>query len=93
MDMVEVSRQKNYAGCSCVNFGAGQPLSVIDLLNTFKKVIGESHKKVFLQLRSGDLPCYYASVEWAIIKLDWGASRSIEVACRGVWKLQRDDNI
>ena len=69
-----------------VNLGTGKPTSVIDLIEAFEKVIGKKLKRVVTQRRLGDLPCYYASVEKAKTHLDWRASRSIEDACKDVWK-------
>ncbi len=90
--MAAISYLKNHAGFTCVNLGTGKPLSVMDLLNAFEKVIGKNLKKVVVQRRSGDLPCYYASVEQASIQLNGSAFRSIEIACRDIWKFQKADN-
>lgn len=90
--MAAISYLKNHAGFASFNLGTGKPLSVMDLLKAFEKVIGKSLKKVVVQRRLGDLPCYYASVELASTQLNWSASRSIEVACEDIWKFQKADN-
>lgn len=90
--MAAILYLKNHDRFSCVNLCSGKPLSAMYLLNTFEIVIWGNFKKEAVQRSSRDLPYYYTSVEQASIKLNWGANRSIEVACRDLWKLQRGKN-
>lgn len=88
--MLAIDFLKRFAGMTCINLGAGKPISVMNLLNAFERVNGIEIKTAIAPRRLGDLPCYYASIEKAKIKLDWKASRSIEAACSDVWKFHMD---
>jgi UDP-glucose 4-epimerase len=88
--MLAIDFLKKYAGMTCINLGTGKPISVMNLLNAFENANEKKIKIAVAPRRLGDLPCYYASIEQAKIKLDWSASRSIEVACRDVWKFHKD---
>lgn len=90
--MLAIDFLKRYAGMTCINLGAGKPISVLNLLNAFERANGKEIKKAVAPRRLGDLPCYYASIERAKVKLDWRGSRSIEAACSDVWKFHIDKN-
>lgn len=83
---------KKHTGWNYINLGTGEPTSVTQLLIAFEKVVGKKLKTQIKQRRPGDLPCYYASIKQAQVKLNWSATRSIEVACMDVWKFQKDKN-
>ena len=80
---------KNNVGWNCINLGTGESTSVFELLYAFEKVTGKKLKTIIEQRRPGDLPCYYASIKQAQVKLDWSATRSIEDACMDVWRFQK----
>lgn len=91
MDLAEghfaaISFLENAYGLHVVNFGAGLPISVLDLVNAFEIACEVKIKKVIAPRRSGDLPIYYSDPSKAKTELGWNARRSINEICKSEWK-------
>ena len=73
-----------------LNLGTGRGLSVIELIETFKKVNNIRVPFSFSKRRPGDRGIYYADNSLAKELLRWEPSRTIEDMCRDGWKWQRN---
>lgn len=80
---------KTHKGWHAINLGTGTPLSVLDLVSAFEKVINHELSKVFVARRPGDLPIYYAKPDRAKTLLNWTASRSLEEIVKSTWRWQQ----
>lgn len=80
---------KTHKGWHAINLGTGIPLSVLDLVSAFEKVINRELSKVFVARRPGDLPIYYAKPDRAKTLLNWAASRSLEDIVNSTWRWQQ----
>ena len=69
-------------GCDAYNLGTGNGYSVLDLVNTFKKVNNIDVKYKIVERRPGDIDACYADPEYARKKLNWKAQLGIEDMCR-----------
>ena len=67
------------------NLGSGLGTSVLDLVNTFKKVNNLNFPIIFENRRKGDVPKLIANNNFAKQKLDWEPKRNIESMCKDSW--------
>ncbi|OYY51376.1 MAG: UDP-glucose 4-epimerase GalE, partial [Polynucleobacter sp. 24-46-87] len=58
--MAALNYLQTHRGWNVINLGTGIPLSVLDLVGAFEKVIKQELSKTFVARRAGDLPIYYA---------------------------------
>ena len=72
----------NDKGIHTYNLGTGKGYSVLDIIETFKKVNNVDVPYVFAPRRSGDVPMVYANPEKAFNELGWKAELDIEDMCR-----------
>ena len=72
----------NNNGLDCFNLGTGKGYSVLDLVNTFKKVNNVDIPYVIVERRQGDIDACYADVSYALDKLNWKALKSIDDMCK-----------
>lgn len=75
-------------GFHVFNLGTGQGVSVLELIETFKRVNGVDVPYRFVPRRSGDVAECYASVERAKHVLGWRAKRSLEDMVRDAWRFE-----
>lgn len=78
-----------HEGCHTFNLGTGQPKSVLELLDTFSKVVEFAIPYKIKEKRKGDLPSYYADPENARRSLGWVARRDLYQMCMSTWKWQQ----
>lgn len=71
-----------------VNLGAGSGCSVLEVLDTFRRVSGQAIPAQVVARRPGDLAAYYSSSARAAQILGWHAERGIEAICRDAWNWQ-----
>lgn len=69
-------------GIDAYNLGTGNGYSVLELVNTFKKVNEIDVPYKIVERRSGDIDACYASTEKAKEKLGWHAELGIEQMCK-----------
>lgn len=69
-------------GFSAYNLGTGHPTSVLEMVNTFEKVSGQSLPYKFVARRSGDLAKLYANPKKAEENLNWKTQLTVEDAVR-----------
>ena len=69
-------------GIDCYNLGTGCGYSVLDLVETFKKVNKVDVPYKIVERRPGDIDACYADPSYAKEKLNWQAEMSIEDMCQ-----------
>ncbi len=78
-----------HTGCEAVNLGTGRGYSVLELVETFRRVNEVKVPYVFAPRRAGDLACVYADPAKAARLLHWHAEKTLEDMCRDSWRFQR----
>ena len=68
--------------CDAYNLGTGNGYSVLDLVNTFKKVNNVDVEYKIVERRQGDIDACYADPGYAKEKLNWEAQLGIKEMCR-----------
>ena len=81
----EIEKVVNEKGCDAYNLGTGKGYSVLDLVNTFKKVNNVDVPYEIKQRRKGDIDACYADPSYAYEKLGWKAEKDIEEMCRDAY--------
>ena len=71
--------------CINLNIGTGKGKSVLEVVETFKKVNRCEFKYSFNSRRQGDSPYVVADNRLALSKLDWKPKRNIDDMCRDAW--------
>ena len=72
-------------GVLIYNLGTGKGSSVLDLVETFKKVNNVEVPYVVAPRRAGDIPECYANADKAFKELGWRAEKNGEDMCRDSW--------
>lgn len=80
-----IERISNYDGIDYYNLGTGNGYSVLDLVNTFKKVNNTDVPYKIVDRRPGDIDACYADPKYAYEKLGWKAEKNIEDMCRDAY--------
>ena len=77
-----LEKSDTYTGINYYNLGTGTGYSVLDLVNTFKKVNGVDVPYKIVERRAGDIAACYADPTKAMNELGWKAEFGIEEMCR-----------
>ena len=77
-------------GVEAINLGTGNGISVLELVNTFKKINGVELPYVIGSRREGDLPAVWADASKAKKLLGWEAVHTLEDMCRSVWNFTKN---
>lgn len=72
----------------CFNIGTGNGMSVMELLNTFRRVNGLIIPYKIVGRRDGDLPILYCDNTKAIQELGWSPEKTSTDICKDAWKFQ-----
>jgi len=78
----------SHAGILTVNLGTGTGHSVLEMVNTFAKVSGQSVPYKVVARRLGDVAQCYADTHLARDLIGWEAKRSIAQMCADAWYWQ-----
>ncbi len=78
----------SHAGILTVNLGTGTGHSVLEMVNTFAKVNGQSVPYKVVARRLGDVAQCYADTHLARDLIGWEAKRSIAQMCADAWYWQ-----
>ena len=81
----------NATGCRAWNIGTGQPVSVLQIKNTFEKVNQVEIKTEFALRREGDLASFYADNTRAIAELGWTPQHTLEDMLADSWNWQKQN--
>ena len=80
--------QKNNQVFDAINIGTGKGNSVFEVIETFKKVTGQTLPYKIGERRAGDVEQVFASVDKSKKILDWEAELNLEDALRDAWNWQ-----
>ncbi|MDG2175260.1 MAG: UDP-glucose 4-epimerase GalE [Gammaproteobacteria bacterium] len=72
-------------GCTAINLGTGDGISVLEMVRAFEKVTGKELPVKLSERRAGDVPISYADCTKAKKVLGWKAEHSVEEMCRSTW--------
>ena len=78
----------SHTGSEVINLGTGHGYSVLDLVNTFKRVNNVDVPYVIAPRRPGDIAANYADPSKAKKLLGWSAEKNLEDMCRDTWRFQ-----
>lgn len=76
---------KEKSGLFIHNLGTGNPYTVQEIVDTFKKVNNIDVPYEYTGRRAGDLPVIYADPTKAKEELNWVAEKNIEDMCKDSW--------
>ena len=79
---------KTGLGFEAINLGTGNGSSVLQLVEAFEKVTGQSVPYQLVDRRTGDIAACYASADKAKQLLGWQAELTIEDMCKDSWHWQ-----
>jgi len=71
------------------NLGTGRGLSVLEIIETFKKVTGVDVPYKIVGRRSGDVEKVWADTSFANKELGWKAARSLDEMMSSAWKWEK----
>lgn len=80
---------ENHTGVQKVNLGTGEGYSVLQLVNTFKRVNNVDVPYQIDSRRPGDIATCYANCDYAKKLLDWTAQYDLADMCRDSWRWQQ----
>jgi UDP-glucose 4-epimerase len=76
---------KDHAGTEVFNLGSGKGTSVLQLVETFKRVNNIDVPYVIAPRRAGDIAEFYADATKAEEVLHWHTEKTVEDMCRDSW--------
>lgn len=86
-----VDRVLGKTGVDIYNLGTGVGYSVLDVVETFKKVNNIDVPYKIVERRPGDIATCYANADKALNELGWKAERNLEDMCRDTWNWQKNN--
>jgi UDP-glucose 4-epimerase len=78
-------------GVEAYNLGTGRPYSVLEVVESFKRVTGQDIPYQIVDRRLGDLPTSYADPSKANNELNWHATRTLDKMCADAWRWQSNN--
>ena len=78
-------------GCEAINLGTGNGVSVLELVEAFKKASGVDVPYKIVERREGDPAKDYANADKAKKLLGWEAEFGIEQMCKDSWNWQSNN--
>ena len=76
---------KEQKGVYIYNLGTGNAYTVLEMVETFKRVNNVDVPYEIVERRPGDLAIYYADPTKAKKELGWEATKTLEDMCRDSW--------
>ena len=76
---------KEKSGIFVYNLGTGTPYTVLEMVETFKRVNNVDVPYKIVGRRAGDLAIFYANSKKAEKELGWVAKKTLEDMCRDSW--------
>ncbi len=80
-----LNRIINSTGCDAYNLGTGNGYSVLEIVNTFKKINNIDVPYKIKDRRPGDIDACYADPTYALEKLNWKAELTLEDMCKDAY--------
>ena len=81
---------KEEKGIFIYNLGTGTPYTVLEMVETFKRVNNIDVPYKIAPRRPGDLAIYYADSTKAKTELGWVAEKNLEDMCRDSWNYMKN---
>ncbi len=81
-----LDKLKDIEGYEVYNLGTGAGYSVLDIVNTYSKVIGREIPHKIVERRPGDIDISQCVPEKANRELNWKAEKTLEDMCRDSYK-------
>ncbi|KHN81659.1 UDP-glucose 4-epimerase [Toxocara canis] len=81
-------RKAGNIGCEIYNLGTGRGHSVLEVVDSFKRVSGKEIKVQICEKRAGDVDCLYCDASLAKEKLGWECELDLDDMCRDMWNFQ-----
>lgn len=78
-------------GVDAYNLGTGSGYSVLEMVEEFEQVSGQSIPYTMIERRAGDAAICYADVTKARNELGWSATRGIHEMCEDTWRWQQNN--
>lgn len=83
--------EKLKPGSTAYNLGSGNPVSVLELVNSFVTETSQNVPYKITNRREGDLPEFYADPTKANRELNWQTTKTIGDMCRDTWRWQSNN--
>ncbi len=80
-----VNKIINSTGCEAYNLGTGNGYSVLEIVNTFKKINNIDVPYKIKDRRPGDIDACFADPAYALEKLNWKAELTLEDMCKDAY--------
>ena len=71
------------------NLGAGRGTSVLEVIQSFERVTGETLNYRIAPRRAGDVPAAWADTQKANAALGWQARFSLDEAVQSAWEWEK----
>lgn len=84
---LETLHQKE--GFHVFNLGTGQGVSVLEMVEAYRRISGQLIAYQVAPRRPGDIACYYGDPSLAAEKLGWKAERGLDQMVADSWKWQK----
>ncbi|MDC3073425.1 UDP-glucose 4-epimerase GalE [Prochlorococcus sp. AH-716-O13] len=78
-------------GLNIFNLGTGNGFSVMEVINTFEKIINKEIPKVIIQKRKGDVSTCYADPKLAKEILNWKSKFNLMDMCLSSWNFSKSN--
>ena len=82
---------REHAGVLTVNLGSGEPVSVLQMVQSFERACGHAVPYKIVDRRPGDVAAYWADSSTASRLLGWTATRDVDQMCADVWRWQNGE--
>lgn len=86
-----IEKLKDKKGLSIYNLGTGIGYSVLEMVETFRKVTGKEIPYQIVSRRPGDIATCYADVSKAKEELHWEAKKTLKEMCEDSWRWQTNN--
>ena len=83
--MKRLLEEKNIKNYEVYNIGTGKGSSVLEIVNTFERLVGVKLNYSFTESREGDIICAYADTTKANHLLGWKSELTLEDALHSAW--------
>ena len=84
-----LAKVRDLPGCTAVNLGTGNAVSVAELVASFEKAVGRPLPHRYGPRRPGDAAACWADATKARELFGWTAKRNADDMCRDAWNWQR----
>ena len=92
LNKINKDKKANTGNLDIYNLGTGVGYSVLDIVNTFKKVNNIDVPYVIAPRRAGDIDCCYADPTKAYKELGFKCEKNLSDMCKDSWNFQKNLN-